>query len=59
MHIGIRSALAALLLALPAAADAQGLVRTSRLSAALALEAVGEAVAACARNGYAVSAIVV
>src|ERR1700716_2066164 len=59
MHIAVRSALAAFLLALPAAADAQGLVKTSRLSAALALEAVGEAVAACARNGYAVSAIVV
>src|SRR5712672_1546098 len=59
MHICIRSTLAALLLALPAAADAQGLVKTSRLSAALALEVVGEAVAACARNGYAVTAIVV
>jgi hypothetical protein len=34
---------------------AQGLVRTSRLSATLALEAV----AACAKNGYAVSAVVV
>jgi len=37
----------------------QGLVKTNRLSAALALEAVGEAVAACARNGYAVTAVIV
>jgi len=43
----------------PAQLSAQGLVKTSRLSAALALEAVGEAVAACAKNGYAVTAIVV
>src|SRR5512140_2827414 len=56
---GLRSAVAALLLGLVGSAQAQGLVKTSRLSAALALEAVGEAVAACARNGYAVSAIVV
>lgn len=40
-------------------AASQGLVKTSRLSAALANEAVAEAVAACARNGYAVTAIVV
>ena len=40
-------------------ARAEGLVKISRLSAALALEAVGEAVAACARNGYAVTAVVV
>ena len=43
----------------PAPLAAQGLVKTSRLSASLALEAVGEAVAACAKNGYAVTAIVV
>ena len=43
----------------PAQLSAQGLVKTSRLSATLALEAVGEAVAACAKNGYAVSAVVV
>jgi uncharacterized protein GlcG (DUF336 family) len=42
-----------------APARAEGLVRISRLSAALAHEAVGEAVAACARNGYAVTAVVV
>jgi len=43
----------------PAQVSAQGLVKTSRLAAALALEAVGEAVAACAKNGYAVTAVVV
>src|SRR3979490_2563641 len=55
---GLRSS-AARLLGCLASAHAQGLVKTSRLSAALALEAVGEAVAACARDGYAVTAIVV
>ncbi len=38
---------------------AQGLVVEQRLSAALASEAVVEAVGACAKNGYAVTAIVV
>jgi uncharacterized protein GlcG (DUF336 family) len=38
---------------------AQGLIAEHRLSAALANEAVGEAVTACAKNGYAVTAIVV
>jgi uncharacterized protein GlcG (DUF336 family) len=41
------------------AVDAQGLVTTHRVSAALANEAVGAAVAACADNGYAVSAVLV
>src|ERR1700687_3284903 len=41
------------------AALGQGLIAEHRLSAGLANEAVGEAVAACARNGYAVTAIVV
>ena len=41
------------------AAEAQGLVTRKRLSAALAMEAVGEAVASCAKAGYAVTAIVV
>lgn len=40
-------------------AGAQGLITEHRLSAALANEAVGEAVAVCAKNGYAVTAIVV
>jgi uncharacterized protein GlcG (DUF336 family) len=41
------------------AALAQGLITKHRLSSALAHEAVGEAVAACAKNGYAVTAIIV
>ena len=40
-------------------AFAQGLVAQQRLSSALANEAVGEAVAVCAKNGYAVTAIIV
>jgi uncharacterized protein GlcG (DUF336 family) len=39
--------------------SAQGLIADNRLSATLAHEAVGEAVAACAKSGYAVTAIVV
>ena len=42
-----------------APAGAQGLITEQRLSSTLANEAVGEAVAACAKNGYAVTAIVV
>jgi uncharacterized protein GlcG (DUF336 family) len=41
------------------AASAQGLIVQQRLSAVLASEAVTEAVAACAKNGYAVTAIIV
>ncbi len=59
MHATCRFIVAAVAVALAAPAFAQGIVKTSRLSAALAHEAVGEAVAACARNGYAVTAIVV
>ncbi len=40
-------------------ACAQGLVTTHRISASLANEAVGAAVAACADKGYAVSAVLV
>jgi uncharacterized protein GlcG (DUF336 family) len=40
-------------------AAAQGLVTTQRLSAALANELVGDAVAICAKNGYKVVAVVV
>lgn len=47
------------LVGLSAAAEAQGVLTTHRLSAVLAQEAVGEAVAACAKNGYAVTAIIV
>ena len=41
------------------AASAQGLISEHRLAAGLANEAVAEAVAACAKNSYAVTAIVV
>jgi uncharacterized protein GlcG (DUF336 family) len=44
---------------LASAAAGQGLIKTNRLSAVLASEAVAEAVAACAKKGYAVTAIVV
>src|SRR5947208_13316148 len=40
-------------------AQAQGLITTQKLSAALANELVGESVAQCARNGYKVVAVVV
>jgi len=40
-------------------AAAQGVVTTQRLSAALANELVGDAVATCAKNGYKVVAVVV
>src|SRR5437660_12632638 len=40
-------------------AQAQGLVTTHKLSAALANELVGESVAICAKNGYKVVAVVV
>src|SRR5215831_10792411 len=50
-------ALACLLDAAPA--SAQGLIAEQRLAAALANEAVALAVATCAKNGYAVTAIVV
>jgi uncharacterized protein GlcG (DUF336 family) len=39
--------------------EAQGLVTTHKLSAALANELVGESVAICAKNGYKVVAVVV
>src|SRR5258705_11515321 len=41
------------------AAQAQGVITVHKLSAALANELVGESVAACARKGYAVTAVVV
>jgi uncharacterized protein GlcG (DUF336 family) len=40
-------------------AQAQGLVSVQKMSAALANEAVAEAVAACARKGYTVTSVVV
>ena len=54
-----RFAIAMSCMALTTAALAEGLVKTNRLPAGLALEAVGEAVKSCAKNGYAVTAIVV
>src|SRR2546423_15660358 len=41
------------------AVQAQGLVTTHKISAALANELVGESVAQCAKNGYKVVAVVV
>ncbi len=52
-------AVAALCIGLAAPASAQGLLTTHRVSAPLALEAVGAAVAQCATQGYFVSAVVV
>jgi uncharacterized protein GlcG (DUF336 family) len=45
--------------AAPMAVQAQGLVTTQKLSAALANELVGETVATCAKNGHKVVAVVV
>ncbi len=45
--------------AIAAGAQAQGLVATHKLSAALANELVGESVAVCAQKGYPVVAVVV
>ena len=42
-----------------ASAQAQGVITTHKLSAALANELVGDSVAQCARNGYKVVAVVV
>jgi uncharacterized protein GlcG (DUF336 family) len=53
------TALGFAVLAAAGSAQAQGLVTTQRLSAALANELVGEAVADCARKGYKVVAVVV
>jgi len=53
------SAIAFAFVAVPMAANAQGLITTQKLSAALANELVGESVASCAKNGYKVVAVVV
>jgi uncharacterized protein GlcG (DUF336 family) len=47
------------LAAAPAAVNAQGVVTTHKLSAALANQLVGDSVANCAKNGYKVVAVVV
>jgi len=52
-------ALIAVTAAMSTSAQAQGLLTTHRIAAALANEAVGGAVAACAEKGYSVSAVLV
>jgi len=47
------------MLSLGASANAQGLITTQKISAALANELVGESVADCAKKGYKVVAVVV
>ena len=54
-----RSCAALVCLFYASAAPAQGLIAEHRLAAVLANEAVAEAVAACVKNGYAVTALVV
>jgi len=49
----------AMLAAATAGAQAQGLITTHKVSAALANELVGDSVAQCAKNGYKVWAVVV
>src|SRR6266540_2808258 len=55
----LRTSAALLMLSLGASANAQGLITTQKLSAALANELVGESVADCAKKGYKVVAVVV
>ena len=55
----LRTSAALLMLSLGASAHAQGLITTQKISAALANELVGDAVAQCAKNGYKVWAVVV
>jgi uncharacterized protein GlcG (DUF336 family) len=55
----LRTSLFVFTVAFAGAAQAQGVVTTQKLSAALANELVGESVAQCARNGYKVWAVVV
>jgi len=62
VSVGTKAAVLSLGVALSAGAtlaQAQGLITTQRLSAALANELVGETVATCAQKGYKVVAIVV
>ena len=55
----LRTSAALLMLSLGVSANAQGLITTQKISAALANELVGESVADCARKGYKVVAVVV
>ncbi len=57
MRAVVASTLIALLATMPA--GAQGLLTTHRLPAELAMQAVTEAVASCARQGYAETAVLV
>jgi uncharacterized protein GlcG (DUF336 family) len=59
ISMGKAVALGVAALAASTAAQAQGLITTQKLSAALANELVGESVANCAQKGYTVTAIVV
>ena len=52
-------AIASMLVGGTVAAQAQGVIQTSKLSAPLANEIVGESVAQCATKGYTVTAVVV
>src|SRR5262245_54816295 len=55
----LRTSAALLMLSLGTSVNAQGLITTQKLSAALANELVGESVADCAKKGYKVVAVVV
>src|SRR6266568_4238797 len=62
VSVGLQAVVLALVFvvgAAPKGAQAQGLVNLQKLSAPLANELVGEAVASCAQKGYAVVAVVV
>ena len=62
VSIGLQVIMLALVFAVgaaPTAVEAQGLVNLQKLSAPLANELVGEAVASCAQKGYKVVAVVV
>ena len=62
VSVGLQAVVLALVFvvgAAPKAVHAQGLVNLQKLSAPLANELVGEAVASCAQKGYAVTAVVV
>src|SRR5947208_12677664 len=62
VSIGLQAVVLALVFVIgtaPTGVQAQGLVNMQKLSAPLANELVGEAVASCAQKGYTVTAVVV
>jgi uncharacterized protein GlcG (DUF336 family) len=59
MFFGAAVAIGGAIAIFAGAAAAQGLITTQRLSASLANQLVGDAVAECAQKGYAVTAAVV